>query len=57
MNEIWLWLKGSHFGVGAPILEPILVGIGMFTGYGLLTHDHIDSMGIEKGNHTIFCLA
>ena len=24
---------GSHFGVGAPpILEPILVGIGMFTG-------------------------
>ena len=25
--------RGSHFGVGAPpILEPILVGIGMFTG-------------------------
>ena len=24
---------GSHFGVGAPpILEPIVVGIGMFTG-------------------------
>ena len=24
---------GSHFGVGAPLmLEPILVGIGMFTG-------------------------
>ena len=23
---------GSHFGVAPPILEPILVGIGMFTG-------------------------
>ena len=31
----WLWVKNQwyHFGVGAPpILEPILVGIGMFTG-------------------------
>ena len=35
---------GSHFGVGAPpILEPILVGIGMFTEvYGLLTNGLID---------------
>ena len=35
INFIWLLLKtmGCHFGVGAPpILEPILVGIGMFTG-------------------------
>ena len=35
-NRIWPWVgapMGSHFGVGAPpILEPILVGIGMFTG-------------------------
>ena len=33
-----------HFGVGAPpILEPILVGVGMFTGgtIWLLTHGHI----------------
>ena len=34
-QAIWLWLStpmGSHFGVDAPpILEPILVGIGMFT--------------------------
>ena len=35
--SIWLWLSkpmGSHFGgFGAPpILEPILVGIGMFIG-------------------------
>ena len=32
-----------HFGVGAPpILEPILVGIGMFTGgtIWILTHGH-----------------
>ena len=32
---IWLWLSNPMvpFGVGAaPILEPILVGIGMFTG-------------------------
>ena len=34
---------GSHFGVGAPpILEPILVGIGMFTGgTRSLTHGHL----------------
>ena len=43
---IWRWLSkpmGSHFGVGAPpILEPIFVGIGMFTGgYGILTHGHL----------------
>ena len=34
-RKIWLWVKtnGCHFGVGAPpILGPILVGIGMFTG-------------------------
>ena len=44
---MWLWLSkpvGSHFGLGAPpILEPILVGIGMFTGgtIWLLTHGHV----------------
>ena len=35
---------GSHFGLGAPpILEPILVGIGMFTGgtIWVLTYGHI----------------
>ena len=32
-NSCGLKPMGSHFGVGAsPILEPILVGIGMFTG-------------------------
>ena len=35
-STVWPWLSkpmGSHLGVGAPpILEPILVGIGMFTG-------------------------
>ena len=32
-----------RFGVGAPpILEPILVGIGMFTD-GILTHGHVPS--------------
>ena len=32
-----------HFGIGAPpILEPILVGIGMFTGgTGFVTHGHV----------------
>ena len=32
-----------HFGIGAPpILEPMLVGIGMFTdGIGVLTHGHL----------------
>ena len=43
---MWLWLSkpmGAFFWVGAPpILEPILVGIGMFTGrYGILTHGHV----------------
>ena len=35
-----------HFGVGAPpILEPILVGIGMFTGgtIRIFTHGHVGS--------------
>ena len=46
--NIWLWLSkpmGSHFGVAAPpILEPILVGIGMFTGgtIWILTHGHFE---------------
>ena len=34
-RNIWLWVNtnGTMLGVGAPpILEPILVGIGMFTG-------------------------
>ena len=33
---------GSHFGLGAQILEPILVGVGMFTGGTILilTHGH-----------------
>ena len=38
---------GSHFGVGAlPILEIILVGIGMFTGGTLwvLTHGQMDAI-------------
>ena len=38
-----------HFGVGAPpILEPILVGIGMFTGgtIWILTHSRIGSTSI-----------
>ena len=38
---------GHHFGVGAPpILESILVGIGMFTGgtIWILTHGHIVSL-------------
>ena len=45
--HIWLWVKtvlGSHFGVAAPpILEPILVGIGM-TGATIwtLTHGHLN---------------
>ena len=32
-----------HFGIGAPILEPILVGIGMFTGgtIWVLTHGQL----------------
>ena len=49
-TAMWLWLSkpmGSHFGVfGAPpILEPMLVGIGMFTGgmIWLLTHGHVQS--------------
>ena len=49
-KPIWQWLSkpmGSHFGVGAPpILEPILVGIGMFAGgteFWILTHGHISS--------------
>ena len=34
---------GSHFEIGAPpMLEPILVGIGMFTGgYRGFTHGHL----------------
>ena len=48
----WLWLSKpcwNHFGVGAPpILEPISVGIGMFTGgYGILTHGQISRMGLR----------
>ena len=44
--DIWPWVKTSGTileMVGAPpILEPILVGIGMFTGeYGLLTNGHM----------------
>ena len=41
----WSKPMGSHFGVGAPpILEPILVGIGMFAGgYEILTHGHMSS--------------
>ena len=37
----------SHFVVGAPpILEPILVGIGIYSGYGILTPGH------EQGKQT-----
>ena len=37
---------GSHFGWqvnSPPILEPILVGIGMFMGYGILTHGQMET--------------
>ena len=43
---------GSRFGVGAPpILEPILVGIGRFTGGTIwtLTHDHLQLGGKGSG--------
>ena len=43
-------IMGSHFGVGAPpILEPILAGIGMFTGgtIWILTHGQV-SQGPPK---------
>ena len=42
-----------HFGVGAPpILEPHLVGIGMFTGgtIWLLTHGHMSLRGNAPGS-------
>ena len=57
----WMWCPqesgcgskpmGSHFGVGAPpILEPILVGIEMFTGgTGLLTHGQV-SVRVFEGS-------
>ena len=40
---------GPHFGVGAPPVS-ILVGIGMFTGYGLLTHGHMSRELLDPNN-------
>ena len=45
---------GFHFRVGAPpILEPILVGIGMFTG-GILTHGHMMPMPLKLEQVRLF---
>ena len=41
-DGIPFWLVGDS----PPISEPILVGIGMFTGgYGILTHGHLFAVG------------
>ena len=53
----WLWLSklmGSHFGV-APILEPILGGIGMFTeGTGFGPMAKWRRMGLPLGERVVF---
>ena len=48
----------SHFGVGAPILGPILVGIGMFTGATIwvLTHGHLLTLFFTVLGMLFFCL-
>ena len=42
---------GFHFVGAPPILEPILVGIGMFSGGAIwiLTHGHVDLRSLEVG--------
>ena len=43
LGDFWVglavWVKTN--GGAPPISEPILVGIGMFTGYGILTHGQL----------------